>query len=159
MKEKGFRLKIEYPGCKWKIGDIITEKNDKKLFKDFDKGLYTDCFEEVDGDSIYYFINGWKPLHELVYQEIQGRKLWIWCEYLAGGEARELYVDTADYSPYIFCDVQFVNSLDKNQRLAQGAVCYSFDKNIKSPYTSEEQRSIWREIIKMTDVRTIKYKR
>ena len=85
------------------------------------------------------------------------KKLWIWCEYPGGGEARELNVNLISENPYIYCNVIFEHPQVRNS--GQGAVCYSFKKNDKSPYTSEKHREIWREIVNITSVRTIVYKK
>lgn len=152
-----YRLVKSFPGCKWDIGDIVTDKEVSKEYKKLDSSILNEFFESVNEDSIQFFANGWKPLRDLVYSDIQNKKLWIWCEFPAGGEARELSVKMLTDDPYIYCDVIFEHSQVRNS--GQGAVCYSLKPNDKFPYTSETHQEIWREIVKITSVRTITYKR
>lgn len=152
MKYKVIKL---FPGCKWDIGDIISDKDIIKAYK-IDVGSGNEYFESVDENSIQYFKNGWKSLTNLIYTDIKNRKIWIWCEYPGGGEARELEVRMLTDNPYIFCDVIFEHP--QVRKSGQGAVCYSLMKNESSPYVSDKHREIWREIVKITGVRTIRYK-
>ncbi len=149
-----------YPECEFEVGDIISENdiNHPKLIKELIEGKHEKFWEEYDPSKsyIYDFQNGWKPLKNLIFRQVENRTLWVWCEFPGGGAARELHVDHIK-GTYIKCDVEFVNSKDPHKRVPQGAVCYSFKKIEEDPYTNENHRNIWRQIIELTNVRTIRY--
>lgn len=145
-----------------KIGDFLYDEDGNysvpaMLIKDSNEWFEID--ENPNNLKINNFINGWKPLSQLVLEEIREQDLYIWCEYPSGGESRKCKIDHIK-GTYIYCDVEFViNKYDKNRRLAQGAVAYSIVKNDKLPYISELHRNIWRQIVKLTKVRQIFYKK
>ncbi len=110
-----------------------------------------DIEDELNGSKIYDFINGWKPLNKLVYNEHKGKDIITWCEYPGGGEARNCRLSLVQNSPYVFADVKFLY-----HEITQGAVAYiESSMYLSSPYKNDIHREIWRQIVNITDVRTI----
>jgi len=105
--------------------------------------------------NINNFIHGWKPFSELSYKDHINKSILVWCEYPAGGEARTCYLKCVDLAPYIN-----INVIIKYLGITQNPVAWKEVDNFSptyKPYKDEDHRKLWREIVDITNVRTIKY--
>lgn len=113
---------------------------------------------EFSVNNIHKFANGWRPINELNYKEIEHDKIRIWCVYPGGdgGHAKDCKVEHV-IGTYIYCEVKFYLALP-NSAIRQYVVAYHPDNlTTATPFINSDHEKIWRQAALISTSRQIKY--